>query len=96
MMYHKFNKLNVAGSPKEEGLYKFFDVKGTLIYVGSAHNLRHRLSSYYQCDSFTEHPTKEKLRRKIAFFTCEPMPMARARKIERKTKWVKMPVCNCR
>ncbi len=33
--------------PGEPGIYKYFDDKGTIIYVGKAKNLKNRISSYF-------------------------------------------------
>ena len=34
--------------PTDPGVYRFFDAKDQIIYVGKAKNLRSRLSSYFQ------------------------------------------------
>ena len=34
--------------PTEPGVYRFFDVKDRVIYVGKAKNLKNRLNSYFQ------------------------------------------------
>ena len=36
------------GLPQDPGIYQFFDVKGTIIYVGKAKNLKNRVRSYFQ------------------------------------------------
>jgi len=50
--------------PKKPGVYQYFDVKGTLIYVGKAKNLKNRVSSYFVKEH--EHPKTRILVRKIA------------------------------
>ena len=34
--------------PTEPGVYRFFNDKGVVIYVGKAKNLKNRLNSYFQ------------------------------------------------
>ena len=41
--------------PEEPGIYKYFDDRGTIIYIGKAKNLRKRVSSY-----FTKEPENRK------------------------------------
>src|SRR5947209_18833848 len=38
----------LAALPDQPGLYKFFDARGTLLYVGKATSLRSRVRSYFQ------------------------------------------------
>lgn len=38
----------VQGLPERPGVYLFKDRKGTILYVGKAGNLRHRVASYFQ------------------------------------------------
>ena len=33
--------------PLQPGIYKFLDVKGTILYVGKAKSIKNRLSSYF-------------------------------------------------
>lgn len=42
--------------PQQPGVYKYFDDKNTLIYVGKAKNLKNRVSSYFQKSN--QHSTK--------------------------------------
>ena len=37
----------VAAAPDQPGVYLFKDALGTIIYVGKASSLRHRLKSYF-------------------------------------------------
>jgi len=37
-----------ASIPSDPGVYRFFDEKGVVIYVGKAKNLKNRLNSYFQ------------------------------------------------
>jgi len=41
-----FKKIS-ADIPKKPGIYKFYDAKDTILYVGKAKNLKNRLSSYF-------------------------------------------------
>ncbi|WP_304236290.1 excinuclease ABC subunit UvrC [Jiulongibacter sediminis] len=40
-------KTQIPLLPNEPGIYKYFDQKGTIIYVGKAKNLKNRISSYF-------------------------------------------------
>jgi excinuclease ABC subunit C len=40
-------KLVADSIPRDPGVYRFLNTEGTVIYVGKAKNLRHRLSSYF-------------------------------------------------
>ncbi|UBM59000.1 excinuclease ABC subunit UvrC [Marinilongibacter aquaticus] len=44
--------------PNEPGIYKYFDEKGTIIYVGKAKNLKNRISSYFYNFNRTDRKTK--------------------------------------
>ena len=39
---------NIARLPTNSGVYLFKDKKGTILYVGKAGNIKHRVSSYFQ------------------------------------------------
>lgn len=54
--------------PTEPGIYKYYDEKGTLIYVGKAKNIRKRVSSYFT-KSLSSYKTHELVQRisKIEF-----------------------------
>jgi len=46
MTHEEFTKL-ASGIPGLPGIYKYFNVSGTLIYVGKAKHLKKRISSYF-------------------------------------------------
>jgi excinuclease ABC subunit C len=46
----------ISGLPDNPGIYKYFDVNGTLIYIGKAKNLKKRVGSYFT-KSFDNHKT---------------------------------------
>lgn len=48
--------------PHEPGIYKYYDGKGTLLYVGKAKNLRKRVGSYFS-KTFTTYKTHELVQR---------------------------------
>jgi len=54
--------------PLQPGIYKYFDVEGSLLYVGKAKSLRKRVSSYFS-KTFTSYKTHELVQRihKIEF-----------------------------
>jgi len=72
--------------PNKPGLYKFYDRKGKVIYVGHARRLRHRVQSYHQVDDFKEHPTKQILRKHIKTYEYQVMPKEKAKVKEKKIK----------
>lgn len=72
--------------PNKPGIYRFYDKKGKVIYVGHASRLRHRVQSYIQDDDFSVHNTKEQLRKHINSYSYKVMPKERAKRIERQTK----------
>jgi excinuclease UvrABC nuclease subunit len=82
----EFTRENVREVENCPGLYAFFDTDMDLLYVGVSNVLRHRLQSYYQKDDFDAHPTKRALRRRIAYFYHEYMPITEARKLEKEVK----------
>lgn len=48
--------------PHEPGIYKYFDTRNTLLYVGKAKDLRKRVSSYFS-KTFTSYKTHELVQR---------------------------------
>ncbi len=51
-----------ASIPKQPGIYKYFDGKNELLYVGKAKHLRKRVSSYFS-KTFTSYKTHELVQR---------------------------------
>ena len=86
-----FNRTNIKKVPTTSGVYLFFSKTGKPIYVGVSKkakyaNLRHRLESYNEKDSFSAHPTKKQLRKNIKKFSYEVVPISEARRIEKINK----------
>lgn len=84
----KFNHENTLKPvvPAKPGIYKLYDNNRRLLYVGHAHNLRHRIQSYKQLDDLKAHPTKAVLRPKIKYYAYNSMPVAQAQRIEKAIK----------
>src|SRR5450432_4092474 len=55
-------QLIAQGIPNEPGIYKYFDDKKNLIYVGKAKNIRKRVGSYFS-KTFTTYKTYELVQR---------------------------------
>lgn len=72
--------------PNKPGLYKFYNKKGKLLYVGHARRLRHRVQSYYQKDDPKEHPTKPALRPKIYSYEYDVTARKKAQEREKRLK----------
>ena len=47
MEHFQFDKTSYNHVPKDPGVYKFFNTKGTLLYVGKAKVLKNRVASYF-------------------------------------------------
>lgn len=61
MTQEAFSKI-AATIPHQPGIYKYFDDKGAIIYVGKAKNLRKRVGSYFN-KTFTNYKTHELVQR---------------------------------
>lgn len=57
----EFQKI-AAGLPAQPGIYKYFDARNELLYVGKAKHLRKRISSYFT-KTFTSYKTHELVQR---------------------------------
>src|SRR5919109_2353489 len=49
----------LARLPDRPGVYKFYDARGTLLYVGKAKSLRNRVRSYFQKSETLEAPKRQ-------------------------------------
>ncbi len=47
MEYYRYAKDQYLNVPAEPGVYKYFNSKGTILYIGKAKNLKKRVSSYF-------------------------------------------------
>jgi len=72
--------------PNKSGIYKLYDHNRRLLYVGHAENLRHRVQSYREVDDPKVHPTKTVLRNKISYYQFTPLPLNKAKEVEKKVK----------
>ncbi len=61
MTSEQFSQI-AATIPADPGIYKYFDEKDELVYVGKAKNLRKRVSSYFT-KTFTTYKTHELVQR---------------------------------
>lgn len=80
------NKSNVSKINNKSGIYKIYDKKGKMVYVGTSKIMRHRLQSYYQKDDYSINRTKRALRPDAKQFTYSYMKIAQARKNEKRIK----------
>lgn len=51
-------KLIIKTLPEKPGIYQYFDEKGNIIYIGKAKNLKKRVASYFNKDTFDYGKTK--------------------------------------
>src|SRR5215471_3393077 len=63
MTQEEFQKIS-GTIPSEPGIYKYFDAKNELLYVGKAKSLRKRVGSYFT-RAFTNYKTHELVQRII-------------------------------
>ena len=82
----KLNKENVKDVRNVSGLYKIYNAKGALEYVGVSTMIQRRLQRYYQKDDFVVHPTKRALRPHAKQFEVFYMTIGAARSREKKLK----------
>lgn len=59
----------ISKIPQKPGVYQYWDVLGELIYIGKAKNLKNRVSSYFNKDSFRINAKTRVLVSKIARIT---------------------------
>jgi excinuclease ABC subunit C len=73
--------------PNKPGVYKMYNRKKDVIYIGHASRLRHRVQSYWQKDDLIhEHNEKKRLRPHIEYYSYSVMPRKKAMALERKLK----------
>ena len=60
-------KEKLEGLPTEPGIYQFKDIKGYIIYIGKARNLRSRVRQYFQ-KSHSIHPKTERMISQVSDF----------------------------
>lgn len=67
-----FDRAFLHDLPETPGTYRFLDREGTLLYVGKARNLRHRLSSYFR-EGGRRDPRAERLLASLHRIEVEPV-----------------------
>jgi excinuclease ABC subunit C len=70
----KFGKEFLKSLPTTPGVYRFFDDKGVLIYIGKAKNLRRRLGQYRNAKRLKRHRKMKKILKEAARLEYESHP----------------------
>ena len=78
----RINKANIAKEPNKAGIYRIYNAKRQLEYVGISRIMRHRLQSYYQVDDYSVNTTKKALRPHAVYYDVRYMPIDQARRLE--------------
>jgi len=71
------NVKNCASVPQKPGVYFLYNRAGSLIYIGYAARLRHRISSYYQKNGFLV-AWEQQLKRNVVSFKFQTAPNMKA------------------
>ena len=66
-----FTSDNINHLPQTPGIYKFFDIKGKLLYIGKAKNLKKRVASYFYHQSNLDSKTFNLIKKIYSIFVIE-------------------------
>jgi len=82
MIGKRLNVKMCASVPQKPGVYFLYNRAGSLIYIGYAERLRHRISSYYQKNGFLVAWERKLKRNAVSFKYKSTRTKTTARKLE--------------